>query len=138
MAMSKNHKTCGVAVDHENREKDDYYSTDPKAVFELLDREKFEGFIHEPACGEGAISEALISRGYKVYSTDLVDRGYGTPRIDYLMEYAPIAENVVTNPPFTLSVEFVLKALSLTTGKVAIPLRRFTFFHTALNAFARE
>ena len=35
------------------------------------------------------------------------------------MEYRPEAPNIITNPPFKLSIEFVRKALDLTTGKAA-------------------
>ena len=67
------------------------------------------------ACGEEA--------GHEVYSTDLVDRGYGTPAVDFLMEWQPRAPNVVTNPPFKLATKFVQNALRLTTGKVAMLLK---------------
>ena len=45
----------------------------------------FRGDIYEPCCGQGHISKVLIENGYNVFSSDLVDRGYGTPRIDFLM-----------------------------------------------------
>lgn len=48
----------------DDREKYDYYATDPKAVY-LLDKvEKFAGPIWEPACGGGHISDALKKVGY--------------------------------------------------------------------------
>ena len=56
-------------------------------------------------------------------STDLIDRGYGKGGIDFLMEYAALAPNIVTNPPFKLAVPFVRKSLELTTGKVAMLLK---------------
>jgi len=46
------------------------------------------------------------------------------------MEYRPAAPNIVTNPPFKLSLEFVRKALELTSGKVAI-LARLAFLEGA-------
>jgi hypothetical protein len=116
----KNRRKAGVLVDKENREKDDYYNTPQEAVFSLLEREKFLGAIWEPACGEGHISEALSARGYEVISTDLVDRGYGTPRVDFLMETKPLASNIITNPPFKLASQFIINSLNLTTGKVAM------------------
>lgn len=106
-----------------NREKDDYYPTWPAATEALLTVETFDGPIWEPACGEGDMSRVLEAAGYSVISTDLVDRGYGEPRRDFLMEWEGVAPNVVTNPPFGLAKEFVAKALSLTTGKVAMFLR---------------
>lgn len=110
-------------IPSETREKDDYYPTPPAGTRALLSVEKFEGAIWEPACGAGDMSRVLESAGYDVISTDLVDRGYGQPRQDFLMEWAPRAPNIVTNPPFKLAEEFVLKALALSTGKVAILAR---------------
>jgi hypothetical protein len=69
------------------------------------------------------MSRVLEAAGYEVISTDLVDRGYGEVRHDFLMEWQPRAPNIVTNPPFKMCEEFVRKALSLTTGKVAILAR---------------
>lgn len=42
----------------EEREQNDYYATDPKAVELLLELEQFAPVIWEPACGEGHISKA--------------------------------------------------------------------------------
>ena len=33
--------------------------------------------ILEPCCGIGSISKILKENGYSVYSSDLIDRGYG-------------------------------------------------------------
>lgn len=106
-----------------NREKDDFYPTWPGATLALLSVEKFEGAIWECAAGEGDMSRVLQSEGYTVVSTDLVDRGYGESRIDFLMEHQARAPNIVTNPPFGLAREFVDHALRMTTGKVAMFLR---------------
>lgn len=116
-------RVTGVAVDRANREKDDFYPTPPEGTRALLAVEKFEGPIWEPACGDGAISRELEAAGYAVESTDLVNRGYGTPGIDFLMEWQPRAPNIVTNPPFKMVAPFMRKSLALTTGKIAMLLR---------------
>lgn len=105
------------------RQKDDFYPTPLRGIEALLSVEQFSGPIWEPACGDGAISKVLKSHGYSVESTDLVDRNYGIPGIDFLMEYSALAPNIITNPPFKLAVPFVRKALELTTGKVAMLLK---------------
>lgn len=102
------------------RAKDDFYETPPQATRALLNAVTFDGSIWEPACGAGAISRELDAAGYDVVSTDLVDRGYGISRVDFLMEHKPLAPNIVTNPPFVLLEQFAEKALRLATGKVAI------------------
>lgn len=107
----------------EKREKDDFYPTPPDGTRALLRVEKFSGAIWEPACGQGDISRELESAGYEVVSTDLVDRGYGTPRVDFLMEHQARAPNIVTNPPFKMGEDFARRAIALTTGKVCLLLR---------------
>jgi hypothetical protein len=113
----------GIIPDAINREKDDFYPTPPAGTRALLSVETFEGKIWEPACGDGALSNVLLDAGYEVTSTDLIDRCYGEHGVDFLMEAQPRAPNIITNPPFKHADEFALKALSLTTGKVALLCR---------------
>jgi hypothetical protein len=109
--------------DAANREKDDFYPTPPEGTRALLCVEKFDGPIWEPACGDGAIVNVLRDAGYEVIATDLVDRGCGESRIDFLMEHRSLAPDIVTNPPFKYVEAFIAKALELTTGKVAMLAR---------------
>lgn len=105
--------------DHE-REIDDYYATDPKALEVFLDKIEEDGIklhnnIWECACGEGHLSKALENRGYKVWSTDLVDRGYGSGNTDFLKSVPDSwCGDVLTNPPYKYAKEFVEKALEVT------------------------
>jgi len=116
---------AGVGFCSPDREKDDYYPTPPAAISALLAVERFDGRILEPCCGDGAISRVLEEAGYEVHSTDLIDRGYGVGGLDFLSPAYPATgcENIVTNPPYRLALEFVEKSLSLTSGKVAMLLR---------------
>lgn len=123
MSVTAASRAAGVATDPENREKDDFYPTPPYATEALLEREQFTGPIWEPACGDGAISKVLKAAGHHVQSTDLVDRGFGIPRIDFLMEFQAQAPNIITNPPFKLGTAFAWKALELATAKVAFLCR---------------
>lgn len=123
MAVRAAARVSGVATDPENRQQDDYYPTPPYATEALLAREKFTGDIWEPACGDGAISKILAKHSYTVISSDLVDRGYGDSRIDFLMEYKARAPNVITNPPYKLATEFARHALDIAVGKVAFLCR---------------
>jgi hypothetical protein len=113
----------GDIPDPENREKNDFYPTPPIATEKLLSVERFEGPIWECACGDGAISKVLEKHGHTVISTDLIDRGFGSSCVDFLMERQPRAPNIITNPPFKFAHQFVEKSLALTTGKVAMLLR---------------
>lgn len=121
--IAQAHRVTGVAVDRAAREKDDFYPTPPEGTRALLRVEMFDGDIWEPACGDGAISKELEAAGYRVVSTDLVDRGYGRPRIDFLMERQPLAPNIVTNPPFKMVAPFMRQALALSSRKMAMLLR---------------
>jgi len=55
--------------------------------------------------------------GYKVKSTDLIDRGYGKGGVDFLEEdYLPIEYwhgDILTNPPFKLAEKFIEKGIRL-------------------------
>ena len=123
MSVTQASRVTGTAIDRDNREKDDFYPTPPEGILALLGVERFEGRIWEPACGDGAISRELLAAGYDVDSSDLVDRGFGQSRIDFLMDWQPRAPNIITNPPFKMVAPFIRKALDLTTGKVAMLLR---------------
>mgnify|MGYP003670466732 FL=1 len=106
----------------EKRQKDDFYPTPPEATYSLLDKEQFTGEIWECACGNGAISNILKEKNYNVYSSDLIDRGYGDTGIDFLKTYRK-TDNIITNPPFKLGTEFVYQACHLANKKVAMLCR---------------
>lgn len=122
MSISLNgHSLAGMSTTRE-RVKDDYYATPPESTISLLDKVSFTGSIWEPACGEGHISKVIMDRypDNNVYSSDLVDRGYGDSGVDFL-EYDGVKyDNIVTNPPFKLAKEFVLKALDFSNKKVVM------------------
>lgn len=95
-----------------DREVNDYYATEPRAVEMLLELEKFDTYIWEPACGEGHISEVLRKKWYIVESTDLIDRWYGVC-VDFFRTILPFRGDIITNPPYSLWRKFVEHALSL-------------------------
>ena len=106
--------------------KNDYYPTRPAVVRALLEVEDFPNRVWEPACGAGHLAEELRRHRYRVVASDLEPRGYGSTRpIDFLaLTKAPAnVRSLVTNPPFRLAREFVLKALELGIEKHAWLLR---------------
>lgn len=107
------------------REDNDFYATEPKALILLLERETFDDFVWEPACGKGHLSEVLKQSGYIVKSTDLVDRGYGKSGVDFLKCTTPFNGDIITNPPYKYAQEFVEHALKLIPNghKVAMFLK---------------
>lgn len=109
----------------EERQENDFYATEPKAIELLLDLEKFNKNIWECACGMGHLSEVLIKNGHNVRSTDLIDRGYGSGGIDFLEQKDKFDGDIITNPPYKFTSEFVYKALELIPdgNKVAMFLK---------------
>ena len=119
-------KTIGASnhTDHE-RQKEDYYATEPAATDWLCKLEQFRSPILEPSCGEGHISRQLIAHGYEVVSRDLVDRGYGEVADFLFFNDEKWDGDIITNPPYALAQEFVEKALQMISPghKVAMFLK---------------
>lgn len=105
-------RNCNI---RKRTEDNDYYATEPIAVEMLLEQESFNKNIWEPACGGGHISKVLEAHGYNVESTDLIDRGYGTGGQDFLKKpfFSSFKGDIITNPPYRYSKEFVEKALEV-------------------------
>lgn len=95
------------------RQSEDYYATEPKAVRMLLELESFRGTIWECACGEGHLSKEMIRLGYNVYSSDLIDRGYGQVEDFLSIENQKTTHNIITNPPYRYASEFIKKSFQI-------------------------
>lgn len=114
-----------------DREPNDYYATDPKAVEILLQHEVFSPCVWECACGGGHITKVLESHDYKVKSSDVVNRGLKDTEIidflevsiDGLCESVPM--DIVTNPPYKYAKEFIEKAIDISIDgtKIAMLLK---------------
>lgn len=101
----------------------DFYPTPAWGTKALLAYETFNGPIWEPCCGDGAISKVLEADGYKVLSSDKYDRGYGD-MLDFLEDTPKCGfMNIITNPPFNIATEIIVKALPLVRGKACFLLR---------------
>lgn len=92
------------------RPEDDFYETPIAAIDALISYHRFEGSIHEPCPGDGAIVRALS--GYKV----TVGKG------DFFEDRGRYW-NIIMNPPYRCATEFVEHALKITERKVAALLR---------------
>ena len=70
---------CNGASNHSDgeRQSEDYYATEPKAIHKLCAVEQFTDTVWECACGGGHMVLALQENGYKVYATDIVNRWGG-------------------------------------------------------------
>lgn len=109
-------KTLG-ASNHtkEEREANDYYATSAVAIDLLKKKVDLPKQILEPACGAGHLSIRLEELGHDVYSSDLIDRGYGKTQDFFDMTKPPFEGDfaIVTNPPYKYATPFIKHALEL-------------------------
>lgn len=120
------YKTIG-ASNHANadRETNDFYATEPKAVEMLLQHEQFSKNIWECACGENHLTDILINHNYNVRYSDIVDR-CGNEVNNFLSpDNTFFSGDIITNPPYKYATEFVYKAIELIPkgNKVAMFLK---------------
>lgn len=125
------------ASNHSNkeREENDFYATDPHALEIFLDKLKEDGIelhkdIWECACGQGHLSKVLESAGKNVWSTDLVDRGYGESGVNFLscLPGGRWNGDILTNPPYKYAKEFVEKGIDIVSqGMYVIMLLKIQF-----------
>ena len=90
----------------------------------------------EPACGAGHMAKVLKEYFADVRSSDAYSYGYGAIR-DYLsIPYeAKAVDWVITNPPFRLAEEFVLRSLDVARAGVAMLVR--TVFLESVGRYER-
>lgn len=124
---------CNGASNHSDgeRQSDDYYATEPKAIHKLCQVEKFTPMVWECACGGGHLVKALQENGYQVYATDIVDRGcLDTELIDFFsVGYTPY--DIITNPPYKYAKEFVEHALKIVgNGRKVAMFLKLTFLES--------
>lgn len=131
------------------RAKYDYYATEPKAVEMLTEIETLNDTILEPCCGEGHISKVLAAKGHKVYSSDLIERGFGFGGRNlnnyYLTKNNELVYrtgkkeldclkgkyDIVTNPPYKYANEFTEKMLEiLPIGCKLVQFLKLTFLES--------
>ena len=99
------------SVSDEEREENDYYATEICTIQDLIKLNFLNKNILEPCCWEWHISKELIKAWHNVHSQDLIDRWYWIWWKDFLESTWIFEWDIVTNPPYKLAKEFVLKAL---------------------------
>lgn len=104
------------------REKDDFYATEPKAAELLCEVENLSHNIWECACGQGHLSKVFEAHGHNVMSSDLINRGYGLTGVDFLTVLnprhnspynLPFEGDIITNPPYKYALPFIETALQI-------------------------
>lgn len=127
------------ASNHSDKEREphEFYATDPVALDRLSAVYPIAHKVWEPSCGQGHLSKWLVEHGHDVLSTDLIDRGYGIGGVDFFSVFADglfndkendklvrdwyLKDNpnlkepfdILTNPPYNVSLRYVLHALDI-------------------------
>jgi len=97
------------------RKKSDFYETPYSITRHLLNVEDFDYnlTICEPACGDGAIVKVLKEKTNNVIAYDIEKNFLSeTKQYDY----------IITNPPFSIAYEFIVKAKQVAKKKFAFLL----------------
>lgn len=118
-------RTLGsTSITKADREENDFYATEPKAVELLLAEETFANNILEPCWGQKHITNILEQAGYTVKSSDLIDRNVGAD----IQDFFKITEwdgDIISNPPYKNALDFVKHSLEIVKegSKVAMFLK---------------
>ncbi len=120
----------------EPKDSPDDFPTPPWATRALLEYVINEGVDRsqsclEPACGAGHMAKVLEEYFCQVRCSDAYEYGYGPVRNFLTHPYETNAVDwVITNPPFRLAEEFVLRSLQVARRGVAI-LARTVFLESS-------
>jgi len=113
--MSKKGKNFSTNNSSGKRKKSDFYETPYSITRHLLNVEDFDYklTICEPACGDGAIVKVLQEKTNNVVFYD-IEKNFLTEIEQY--------DYIITNPPFSISYEFIQKAKNVAKKKFAFLL----------------
>ena len=119
-------KGKNFSLNSTKRNKNDYYQTPYSMTRQLLEVENFEGKILEPCCGAGAIVKVLRDYDKSIDYCDLNNEfsltGIFKNFKDFINDDFDRYDNIITNPPYSLANEFILKAKEITNNKIAMLL----------------
>lgn len=103
----------------------DDFPTPPWATRALLEKlgASREQTCREPAANRGHMVKPLREHFESVEASDIHDYGAGFPVRDYLFGSFPPVDWTITNPPFRLAEQFIVKALQESTNGVAVIVR---------------
>lgn len=125
----------------ESYDSPDYFPTPPWATRALCEhilgpKTLTDRSCLEPACGGGHMSMPLAEYFRSVTSSDAFEYGFGEVK-EFLSSDYPVGsfDWVITNPPFKLAEEFVLKSLPIANEGVAMLVR--TVFLESVGRYNR-
>lgn len=131
--MAKIHSKSAGGGKKKDREEFDFYETPAYATEDLFKYETFEGEVWECAAGHGAMSK-VIEKYNPCFSSDIRtnDEVHGVKGFNFLNctsilmkddRHPNVVDNIITNPPYTFTVEFIETAKKVATKKIAMLLR---------------
>jgi hypothetical protein len=124
--QNTSHAVMAQRLEKRNKGLDDF-PTPPWAVRALIehvigkDRIARQGCL-EPACGRGYMASTLKEYFSDVQASDIVDYGFGQVT-DFFEARCLMFNWVVTNPPFRLAEDFILRSLDIAVDGVAMLTR---------------
>ena len=118
---------AGTTRGNPEREENDFYATDPRAVRGLLAHVAISLNTLEPCAGAGHIAKALERYGINVTMRDLIKRTEGVETCDFLKDNRCWNGDIVTNPPYRFALDFARHAIDVirpgNTVAFFLPLR---------------
>lgn len=112
----------------------DWYVEPESLVESILESERIIGTVLDPACGIGTIPRVCRRHGIEAYGSDITNRGYGLPFIDFTDDRlggrfrwglrGTRIDNIISNPPFKTPTvyRFLERALDVAQHKVVLIL----------------
>jgi hypothetical protein len=127
--MSQNKSTAVMQRRVEAHDSLDDFPTPPWATRALCEKINvtFDGApifnCREPAANRGHMVKPLREYFRGVEASDVHDYGAGFPVLDYLFASCDPTDWTITNPPFRLAEQFIIKALKESREGVAVIVR---------------
>jgi len=97
-------------TNYTNIPKRDMAQTPPYALGPLLPYIPTNSPVWEPACGEGYLSEALMSNGFTVIKSDIL---HGIDFLNPSQELATRWYILITNPPYSIKYKWLQRCYEL-------------------------
>lgn len=125
--MTQNTSSAVMQQRKEAHDSLDDFPTPPwatRALCEFMQFKKRDGLVcREPAANRGYMVKPLREYFEAVEAADIHDYGAGFPVRDYLFGASAPVDWTITNPPFRLAEQFILKALDESRHGVAVIVR---------------
>lgn len=140
MSQNKSHAVMSQRVEADNSLDD--FPTPPWATRALLeyvvpDKDRLSSMTClEPACGRGHMAATLAERFGRVEASDVFEYGYGQVR-DFSKSAIETGsfDWVITNPPFRLAEDFIVKSLNV--ARVGVAMLTRTVFVESVGRYDR-